>query len=263
MKKVSLQKRYISSALLFLLFILWEVLVRLDFIPAALFPSPSLILRALYESPQLWKSAFLQTTTNALIGFILSTLLGGGVAIFVTLVPSLGRGLLPLSVFFQTIPIVAIAPLLVIYFGFGAPTVIASSFIVSVFPIIASLIVGLQSVAPEKIDLFRLYGSSRWDLLLKLQIPSSLTYFYSGLQVTAGLAIVGAVAGEFVAGSGLGSIIDSAKSAQRVDQVFASFILLSIIGLSFLRALRDLFLFLLQKRPFFVIKTVGEEVDEK
>ncbi|MFN9069024.1 MAG: ABC transporter permease, partial [Bdellovibrionales bacterium] len=142
------------------------------------------------------------------------------------------------------------APLLVIYFGFGPPTVIAASFFVSVFPVLASSLIGLENINPEKRELFKMMGASRLQVLLKLQIPSSLSTLYSGLQTAGGLAIVGAVAGEFVAGSGLGRLIVTAKSAPRIDQVFACFILLAVLGLIFLKTQTFLFQKLNKKRPF-------------
>jgi NitT/TauT family transport system permease protein len=236
--------------LLFFISVLWELASRLDWISPSLFSSPTQILVSLKDNKEIFLRAFFETFKHSLYGFLLSLGLGYPLALGLILTPRLKRAVLPLAVFFQTLPIVAIAPLLVIYFGFGAPTVVASSFFVSVFPVLASSLIGLENINPEKRDLFKMMGASHWQTLIKLQIPSSLSTLYSGLQTAGGLAIVGAVAGEFVAGSGLGSLIDTAKSAQRVDQVFSCFLLLALLGALFLKFQTFLFHQLNRNRPF-------------
>ena len=171
---------------------------------------------------------------NLILGFLLSILVGVVAAIFFSISSFLRRAVYPYAVFFQTVPIIAIAPILVIWFGFGQPTVIASSFIASIFPVIASTLMGLQSTDPHLVDLFSLYGASRKDYLLKLKIPFALPHIFSGLRISAGLAIVGAIVGEFIGGGGLGSIVDSARTQQRLDLVFAAAMMSSLLGLVFI-----------------------------
>jgi NitT/TauT family transport system permease protein len=138
---------------------------------------------------------------------------------------------LPYATFFQTVPVIALAPVLVIWFGFGRPTVVASAFIVSLFPIIANSLLGLQSTDPLLLDLFKLYRASRFQTLWKLQWPASLPAIFGGLRIASGLAVIGAVVGEFIAGGGLGEVVDSARTQQRLDKVFAAVLLSSILGL--------------------------------
>ena len=230
--------------------LLWEVAAQTDLISISLFSSPSQVLVALMENHRMFWVAFLETAEHSFYGFLLSLIVGFPIAIGLTLTPRLKQAILPMAVFFQTIPIVAIAPLLVIYFGYGAPTVIASSFFVSVFPVLASSLIGLENINPETRDLFKIMGASQIQTLFKLQIPSSLTLLFSGMQVAGGLAIIGSVAGEFVAGSGLGSLIDTAKSSQRVDQVFSCFLLLAILGILFLKSQKLIFNSLNKIRPY-------------
>lgn len=248
--------RFFPALILLSLLGAWESLARHEVIPSALFPPPSWIFKALAEAPLVWQKATLETAVHSFQGFLLSFVIGSALALIFHLLPLLKKWILPISIFFQTIPIVAIAPLLVIYFGFGAPTVVAASFIVSLFPVIASGLMGLEAVANEKIELFQLYGASRWQTLLSLRIPGAFLNLYSGLQVTIGLSIVGTVAGEFVAGSGLGSLIDVAKTAQRVDQVFAAFLLLALMGLVYLQAIKKVFQCFLRYRPFVPRSTI-------
>lgn len=211
-----------------------EFLVGQDFLSETLVPPPSVVLQALWELRGDFSEAFLETLLNVLGGLTLSLLIGNSLAVLFSLSDLLKRAILPFAVFFQTVPIIAIAPLLVIYFGFGAPTVIASSFIVSLFPMIANTLMGLESASELQKDLFRVYKAHPLQVLLKLKIPVSYRYAYAGLKVSAGLAIIGAIAGEFVAGGGLGALVDTARTQQRVDLVFGALLLLSLMGLLFL-----------------------------
>ena len=142
------------------------------------------------------------------------------------------RAFYPYAIFFQIVPIVAIAPLLVIWFGYGARAVVAAAFIVSVFPVIANTLAGLLSVDPALRDLFRLYGASRAATLWKLQLPWALPYVLTGLRIAAGLAVIGAIVGEFVGGGGLGVVVLEAMRQQRTDLVFAAVGYASLLGLA-------------------------------
>jgi NitT/TauT family transport system permease protein len=148
------------------------------------------------------------------------------------------------------VPIIAIAPLLVIWFGFGDPTVRASAFIVSLFPILANTLTGLQETDPHLKELFRLYKPSPWQLVLKLQIPSAVPYILTGIRISAGLAVIGAIVGEFIAGGGLGALIDAARTQQRVDLVFSGVLMSSVLALSLVFAIEALSRLLLRGRPY-------------
>jgi NitT/TauT family transport system permease protein len=111
-------------------------------------------------------------------------------------------------------------------------TVIASAFIVSIFPVIANTLTGLLSTDPALKDLFRLYGASAGVTLVKLRFPAALPQILTGLRVASGLAVIGAIVGEFIGGQGLGSVVDVARTQQRVDKVFAAVLLASLLGLA-------------------------------
>lgn len=232
------------------LLITWECLSCFTVLPESLFPPPHQILASLFETPEEWVEATMQTILASTIGLWLSLILGSVLAFLFSLFSNLKKAFLPLAVFFQTVPIIAIAPLLVIYFGFGMPTVVAASAIVSFFPVLASFLLGLENVEKEKLELFQLYRASNWQTLLKLRLPSAFISLYAGLKISLGLSIVGTVAGEFVAGGGLGAIIDAARTQQRVDRVFAAFLLLAVIGIVGLRFLRFAFELIHQFRPY-------------
>lgn len=227
-----------------------ELLSRQGWIAPYLLPAPSQVGAALLENAPDLKTAFLATTRATAAGLLISLLAGQLLALLLTLSAFTRRALFPFAVFFQTVPIIAIAPLLVIWFGFGEPTVRASAAIVSFFPILSNALIGLESARREHLELFAVWHASKWQTLVKLQIPSSLRTSFAGFRVAAGLAVVGALVGEFVGGGGLGSLIDSARTQQRTDLVFACVILSALLGLVFIGAVL-LLEFLVQKwRPF-------------
>lgn len=230
--------------------VIFEISVRLSWIPEYLFPAPSTVVKTLFENKFEFTTAFLETLRGSMSGLLLSVVIGTGLAILFSLSNFLRKSVLPFAVFFQTVPIIAIAPLLVIYFGFGMPTVIAAAFIVSIFPIIANTLLGLESVTQGQLALFKLYGASPLQSLLKLKLPSAYASVYAGLKVSIGLAIIGAIAGEFVAGGGLGAMIDSARTQQRIDIVFAALGLLSAMGLGCIYLLKILHRSLQKIRPY-------------
>jgi NitT/TauT family transport system permease protein len=244
-------KNKLPALIFFILLVMaLELCVRTGLIEGSLIPAPSTILQTLVEMKADFIDAFKSTFLNVLAGWLLSALLGMVLAFLFSLSSVIKKAVLPFAVFFQTVPIIAIAPLLVIYFGFGSSTVIAASFIVSLFPVIASTLVGLESPSAGQLDLFRIYHASPLQVLLKLRLPSAYPYVYSGLKISAGLSIVGVIAGEFVAGGGLGALIDAARTQQRVDIVFAAIILLSLMGWILLATLKLIHVAIISNRPY-------------
>jgi NitT/TauT family transport system permease protein len=224
-------------AALALLLGLWEGVTRLLAIPAWLLPPPSAIAAAAALDAGPLLSAALTTGRSALVGFGLSAAVGVLAAVILSSSRLLERALYPYTLFLQTVPIVAIAPLLVLWFGPGARAVSVSSFIVSLFPVIANTLSGLRSVEPPLKDLFRLYGARRLATLWKLELPAALPHLFTGLRVASGLAVIGAIVGEFVAGfsedaAGLGILVLSAYRQLRTDLLFAAVLAASVLGLA-------------------------------
>jgi len=209
-----------------------ELIVRQGWVPSYLLPAPSAVLAAMFQSRAELAQALLKTSAGALAGFLLSAVGGISIAVALSSSRSVQRALYPYAVFFQTVPIIAIAPLLVIWFGYGMKTVIASAFVVSIFPVIANTLTGILSTDPALRDLFRLYGASGRVTLFKLRFPAALPQILTGLRVASGLAVIGAIVGEFIGGEGLGSVVDVARTQQRVDKVFAAVLLASVLGLA-------------------------------
>jgi NitT/TauT family transport system permease protein len=207
-----------------------EVAVRQGWVRSFLVPAPSTVARTLWSEAPQFRALMLQTTSASLAGFAMS--IGAGIAIAVALSSAawIQRAFYPYAVFFQTVPIIAIAPLLVIWLDFDR-TVRASAFIVSVFPVIANTLSGLLSTDPALRDLFTLYGAGRMATLWKLRLPYALPAILTGLRVAAGLAVVGAIVGEFITGAGIGGDIIVARQQQRVDRVFADLLLSALLGI--------------------------------
>jgi NitT/TauT family transport system permease protein len=208
-----------------------EGVSRGGLVPKFLLPPPSEILTSAWTDRAELLQGFVDTGINAGAGFALAVVFGALVAMLLATFGWARRALYPYAVFFQTVPVVSVAPLLVVWFGFGRPTVVASALLVAVFPIIASTLVGLRSTDRGLVELFRVLAARERDLLWKLRLPAALPYFFGGLRIGAGLAVIGAIVGEFIAGGGLGGIVDVARTQQRVDKVFAAVALSSLLGL--------------------------------
>jgi NitT/TauT family transport system permease protein len=208
-----------------------ELGVRLFHVRQFLLPPPSKVLGTIVnEGPELWPAAG-QTALAAGIGFVASSVFGVAAGVLLSSARWVQRAFYPYAVFFQTVPIIAIAPLLVVWIGYGIETVAVSAFIVSAFPVVANTLGGLLSTEPALRDLFRLYGSTWPQTMLKLRLPYALPSILTGLRIAAGLAVIGAIVGEFIAGGGLGGVIDVSLTQQRVDKVFAGVLLASGLGL--------------------------------
>ncbi len=212
--------------------LLAEFIVRRGWIADYLLPRPTQVLAAIQTSSRELLLALRSTGVASLIGFSLSAVVGIVMAIILASGGWVERAFYPYAVFFQTVPIIAIAPLLVIWFGLDADAVIASSFIVSVFPVIANTLTGLRSTDPALRDLFRLYEAGSLSTLLKLRLPFAFPSVFTGLRVAAGLAVIGTIVGEFITGSGLGGLIQVSRQQQKVDKVFAALLLSSLLGIA-------------------------------
>jgi len=215
---------------------LWQALVTAYDVPSYLVPSPALIGRTLITDwPLLSRSlAFtLEITLLALAGAVAL-----GVALAFVFVQSrvVEASLFPYAVLLQVTPIVAIAPLIIIWVADTRAALVLCATIVAIFPIISNSTLGLRSVDPGLLDLFRLHRASRWQTLLRLRIPSALPYFFAGLRVSAGLALIGAVVAEFVAGtggtaSGLAYQILLSGLQLNVPRLFAALFLIALAGI--------------------------------
>jgi NitT/TauT family transport system permease protein len=217
--------------------ILAEVMIRVLHVPAYLLPRPSAVLMAIATHGHELLVSLWTTTEAALIGFIGSAIVGVFVAVVLSSSRLVRRAIYPYTIFFQTVPLVAIAPMLIIWFDPGLQSVSMSAFIVSVFPVIANTLDGLLATDPALVDLFRLYRAKPIARLWKLRLPSAIPQIITGLRVAAGLAVIGTVVGEFLVGTlgtseGLGVKIYEAVKYSNLDIVFAAVLAASLLGLA-------------------------------
>lgn len=242
--------KYPLLALLLILSI-WQWLLPLGIDPYFL-PTPLQIIMTGLEFQSELISGFEQTLVSTLSGLSIAVLLGFSLGTLFHFSRILRKSFMPFAVFLQTVPIVAIAPLLVIWFGFGSSTVVACSAIVSIFPMLVNTAVGLSKSSLELVEMLKFYRASRWQLYWRLELPQSMSYLFAGLRISIGLAVIGAIVGEFVAGGGLGAVIDGARNQQRADLVFAAVAMSSLIGFVLIGMVNLIQKQILKWRPFFV-----------
>jgi len=204
-------------------------------------PAPSAVAQSLMDSREELLAAVWQTTEAALIGFGASVVVGIAMAVALSSARIVRNAFYPYTVFFQTVPVVAIAPLLLIWFGPGLQSVSVCAFVVSVFPVIANTLTGLLSTDPALADMFQLYGAGPVATLFKLKLPGAMPSIITGLRVAAGLSVIGTIVGEFVAGEqdrpGVGLIIVENSKLGQTPQVFAAILVASVLGLAMLSVL--------------------------
>ncbi|MDG2382428.1 MAG: ABC transporter permease [Pirellulaceae bacterium] len=223
----------VVAAVLFVF--IWAVVIRLFQIQSFLAPSPSQVWSVFaHDSPSLLNATWL-TGKAAISGLLLSVAVGFLTASLFSQSSLLRYSLYPYAIFLQTVPVVAIAPLLVMWFGYGTTGVIAVAFILSLFPIIANVTEGMTSVPLPLRELFNLNQASRLQQFLKLQVPHSLPFLVTGVRTSSGLSVIGAIVGEFFVGYGgegfgLGYLIRSSAERYQTDRLFAAVLLSTLLG---------------------------------
>jgi putative hydroxymethylpyrimidine transport system permease protein len=211
----------------------WELLARLGHVENYLLPAPSEVGRALVEDRHLLLPDTWVTAREVLLGFGLAVTAGLAIAIALHLSPVLRRALYPLVVASQAIPVIVIAPILVIWMGFGiAPKLIVIA-LICFFPIVVNTLDGLRSVDPEQVKMLRTLDASRWDVFRRLELPASLPFLFSGAKVAVAVAVIGAVFGELVGSdAGLGHAIQVGTAELLTARVFAAVLILSVMAIA-------------------------------
>jgi NitT/TauT family transport system permease protein len=217
--------------LIIVLIIGWDLCIRLFKIPQYLIPTPWQVVQQLVkEWPMLWREA-LPTLYATLGGFVLSALVGVPIAMWIAYSRLVESFVYPLLVFSQSVPKVAIAPLFVVWFGFGVVPKVIAAFLLGFFPVIVATVQGFKSIESDVIDLARSMGASPLKVFLKFRLPQAMPAIFSGLKVSVTLAVVGAVVGEFVgSNSGLGYVLQKANGTFDLPLMFAALVILSMIG---------------------------------
>ena len=217
--------------LIIVLIIGWDLCIRLFKIPQYLIPTPWQVVQQLFkEWPMLWREA-LPTLYATLGGFVLSALVGVPIAMWIAYSRLVESFVYPLLVFSQSVPKVAIAPLFVVWFGFGVIPKVIAAFLLGFFPVIVATVQGFKSIEPDVIDLARSMGASPLKVFIKFRLPQAMPAIFSGLKVSVTLAVVGAVVCEFVgSNSGLGYVLQKANGTFDLPLMFAALVILSMIG---------------------------------
>lgn len=219
-----------------LLLAIWEGVCRLTGVPAYLLPPPSAIGASLAEGWPLLLSSAWNTLFTALTALVVASLLASGLALLTALSPVIERAIQPVAVTLQVTPVIAVAPLVIIWAGLDHPerAVVVLATIVAFFPIFSGAVTGLKASDPDLERLFDLYGAGRLQKLLRLRLPSAVPYLLEGHKVAAGLAVIGAVIGEFVAGSGgaqgLAWRILEAGNRLQTARMFAALFVLAVMA---------------------------------
>lgn len=232
MKK--LLRQYVwSASLVFVMLCVWEIGAR-QVDKAFILPSPSAILLKMWELKGLLFTVHLPATLHIiLLGLGISILLGVSLAVWMNRSSLAERTFYPLIVSSQTIPIIALAPIFVFWFGFSIWSKVAVTVLITFFPITVSTFDGLRSSSRELIDLLRTMGASSRQIFFKVQVPSTLPYFYSGLKVAVTLSVIGAAIGEWLGGSaGLGYFSRRMITQFNGAGIFAPIVLLSFLGIA-------------------------------
>ena len=218
---------------LFLIFIVvaWDVTIRLFRIPPYQIPAPGDVIAVLWQDwPELARQSW-PTTYATLCGFLLSAVFGIPLAMLIAGSKTVESYVYPLLVFSQSVPKVAIAPLFVVWFGFGIIPKVIAAFLLGFFPVVVSAVQGFKSVDPDMVDLARAMQGSRFQVFCAVNLPHAMPAIFSGLKVSVTLAVVGAVVGEFVgSNSGIGYVLQRSIGTFDLPTMFAALVILALLG---------------------------------
>src|SRR5918999_1946016 len=210
----------------------WWFATAVEMMPRYLVPSPAEVAETMVDESALLLEHSGITLYETVAGFVLAASLGLLTAVLIVYSPTFEKSFYPIILFSQVIPKIAIAPILIVWFGFGPEPKVILAVLIAFFPVVVSGVAGLRSIDPELLELSSTMGAGRWKTFAKLRFPASLPHLFAGLKVAATLAVVGAVVGEFVgADKGLGYVLLLASGNLNAPLLFADLILMSIIGI--------------------------------
>jgi NitT/TauT family transport system permease protein len=218
---------------LLLVIVVWDLVVRIGEIHPIIFPGPQAVAEAAWKLRSDLLTAVGRTSLAAATGLAISIVAGTSLAFLFSQSAMIRRALFPYAVLLQTVPIIAIAPIVIVSFGRGFFSVALVSSVISLFPIVTNTTTGLLQIDPNLLDLFRLNSASRWQTLWKLRLPSSLPFLLAGIRIACGSAIVGAIVGEFFVGSGqpgLGAMIQRKSASLDLADLYATVLTSTLLG---------------------------------
>lgn len=226
-------EKWPAIALFVGLIALWQLAVSVLEIREYLLPSPLSVLQALVAADISWWPHLWTTTVEIIGAFLLAGVVGVALGVAIAWSPQLASALVPFLVFVNTLPKVAVAPLFLVWLGYGILPNILIGALIGFFPVVINTAVGLSQVDPEMLDLGRVFNAPKWKIFAKIRLPNALPYILSALKITATAAVVGAIVGEFVASQkGLGYVIITTQSSMNTPLAFGALVWVSIVGLA-------------------------------
>lgn len=238
-KSQAVQNGALAAVVLVAFLGIWYLVVRWTQVHPIVLPSPVLVLQVAWREREELSRGFLVTGAAAICALLASVIVGSLIAMLFSQSSRLRIAFQPYVVFLQTVPIVAIAPLLITWFGYRFTTVILVATIISLFPIISNVTAGLTSVDRNLVDLFHLNGATRLQTLLKLRIPNAVSHLVLGMRISSGMTVIGAIIGELFVGSGakyagLGKLMMGWQILARTDALIAVVFTSTLLGLTML-----------------------------
>ncbi|HZQ00927.1 MAG TPA: ABC transporter permease [Reyranella sp.] len=233
MKIKALAQQYWPTAALFVaLLVIWQLAVSVSGIREYLLPAPQSVWHALWYPEVPWTQHLWATTWEIIGAFFMAAGVGVLLGVAIAWSPLIANALVPFLVFVNTLPKVAVAPLFLIWLGYGIFPNMLMGALIGFFPVVINTAVGLSQVEADMLDLGRVFSAPKWKIFVKIRIPNALPYILSSLKITATAAVVGAIVGEFVASQrGLGYLITTTQSSMNTSLAFAALIWISVVGL--------------------------------
>jgi NitT/TauT family transport system permease protein len=230
-----IRDNYRSVLVIIGFFLIWEILVRVLQVPEVTLPTPSNSLAHLFfkqsDANYHWAANIRITLTEFIASFVITSVAGIALSILIVWSRHAKDLLMPIFIFINSLPVIAIAPIILVWMGYGITTNMLIAFLVSFFPVVINTIAGLDSIEEDLLDLIRYLHASKLQLFIKIRIPNSLPYIFSALKICATMSIIGAIVGEFVGSDkGLGFVIINSKYIMDLPPVFASLIVISVSG---------------------------------
>jgi len=229
-----LESNWIPSVIVFVFIgVAWHLSTTVFGVPKYLIPSPESVWAIMAKHPQMFLANTLVTFRELMGGFVLAVVLAVPLALFISYSRIFEAFINPVIVISQALPKIAIAPLLLVWFGFGEFPKILMAALIAFFPMLISATTGFKGIEPDVVSLARSTGASEFRIFWKIRLPSALPAMFGGLKLAITFAVIGAIIGEFLSGdNGLGYLIQSASGAQRTDMLFAALIIISVVSVA-------------------------------
>jgi len=252
MKRKEMLGRLMPVLTVVVLLIVWEAVCRIFALPIFVLPPPSAVAVVLVKTfPAIWFNAE-ETLITTVLGFVIAVVVGLVLGVIVGSSRLAYQGLYPVLIGFNSVPKVALVPLLVVWFGIGAVPAVITAFLLSFFPVAVNVATGLATVEPELQDVLRSLGATRFDIVRKVGLPRSMPYFFASLKIAITLAFVGSVISETLASDrGIGTLVEEASANFEVPLVFAGLTVVAAMGI----AMYALFAFIERRMTHWAVRT--------